>query len=188
MAKSKNNVVTYGLSGKIGDLLIFRQVKGKTIVAKIAEQPKEWSEKQVAQRRRFKSAVIYAKAATTAPETQDIYAAIAEKKKKTPFNVAVADFLSAPEIENVDLSNYTGTPGDIIKVTASDDCIVKSVHISIINSDGSIVEEGDAVADDSAYVWTYAAVQNNDNLDGDKIVVSVSDLPGNVVEESITTR
>jgi hypothetical protein len=86
----------------------------------------------------------------------------------------------------VDLSKYTGTKGDIIKVTAFDDVMVKSVHISITNADSSLVEEGDAVADVSGCVWTYTAVQDNDNLDGDKIVISVSDLPGNVVEESIT--
>jgi hypothetical protein len=33
MAKSRNNVVTHGLSGLIGDLLVFRQRANKTIVA-----------------------------------------------------------------------------------------------------------------------------------------------------------
>jgi hypothetical protein len=187
MAKSRNNVVTFGLSGKVGDLLVFSQRDGQTIVSKTPVRSKGWSEQQITHRRRFKSGIIYAKGAVTAPETQEIYLSVAAKKKKAPFNVAVADFLSVPEIENVDLSNYTGTPGDVIKVTASDDVMVKAVHISIINNDGSLVEEGDAIADVSGYVWTYTAVQDNDNLNGDKIVVSVSDLPGNVVEESITT-
>ena len=33
MAKSRNNVVTHGLSGLIGDLLVFRQRANETIVA-----------------------------------------------------------------------------------------------------------------------------------------------------------
>jgi len=33
MAKSRNNVITHGLSGLIGDLLVFRQKGGKTIVS-----------------------------------------------------------------------------------------------------------------------------------------------------------
>jgi hypothetical protein len=187
MAESKNNVVTFGLSGKVGDILIFRQKKGRTIVAKIPEQPKKMSGKQIAQQRRFKNGVIYATGATVAPETKAIYDSIAEKKERTPFNIAVADFLNVPEIETIDLSNYTGAPGDTIKVTAFDDVMVKTVHISIINADGTLVEEGEAVADASGTVWTYTALQCNDNLDGDKIVVSVADLPGNVVEESVTT-
>jgi hypothetical protein len=56
MATSTNNVLTYGLSGKIGDLLIFRQKDGKTIVAKVPEQSKTASEKQKEQRKRFQQA------------------------------------------------------------------------------------------------------------------------------------
>ncbi|MDR2026182.1 MAG: hypothetical protein LBQ01_01320 [Prevotellaceae bacterium] len=188
MAKSKNNVVTYGLSGKVGDMLIFRQVDGKTVVSKIPERTKELSEKQIEHQHRFKRAVIYGKTAAETPGTKEIYEAVAAKRKKTPFIVAVADFFNAPEIENIDLSNYTGTPGDTIKVTVTDDVTVKSVSVSIINADGSTVEEGSAVADASGYVWTYTAVQNNDNLEGDKIVVAVSDLPGNLTEESKTVN
>ena len=33
MAKQKNNVVTHGLSGNVGDLLIFRQTSTGTVVA-----------------------------------------------------------------------------------------------------------------------------------------------------------
>jgi hypothetical protein len=186
MAKQKGNVVTHGLSGKVGDLLIFRQKDGQTIVSKIPEPPKDWSEKQIAHRKRFKKGVIYAQAAMEDPEKQPVYTAMAKKKKRVPFNVAVADFLNVPEIENVDLSNYTGATGDIITVTALDDVMVKTVHISIFNNDGSTIEEGEAIADDSGYVWTYTAIQDNDNLDGCKIVVAVSDLPGNVVEEMVT--
>ena len=34
MAKQSNNVVTHGLSGKVGDLLVFSQRAGKTVVGK----------------------------------------------------------------------------------------------------------------------------------------------------------
>ena len=38
MAKSENNIITHGLSGKIGDLLVFKQVNGKTIVSKVPKK------------------------------------------------------------------------------------------------------------------------------------------------------
>jgi hypothetical protein len=188
MAKQTGNVVTFGLSGKVGDLLVFRQVDGKTVVSKIPQQPKKLSEKQIEHQQLFRKAVIYGKAATTDADTKELYEALAAKKKKTPFIVAVADCLNAPEIKNIDLSDYCGNQGDVIKVTASDDVLVKAVHISIINPDGSTVEEGDAVADASGYVWTYTAVADNESLDGDKIVVAVSDLPGNIVEQEKTVK
>jgi hypothetical protein len=181
MAKQERNVVTYGLSGKIGDLLIFRQRDGKTIVSKIPAHSGVVSEKQAAQRRRFQQAVIYAKAAVASPETEELYKTAA-KKGKYPFNVAVGDFLNAPDIHNIDLSEYTGSVGDRIRIVTDDDLAVKSVKVEILNADGTPVEEGNAVQITDG-LWIYTAVQDNDNLDGDKITVTVSDLPGNITRE-----
>lgn len=181
MAKSTNNVLTYGLSGKVGDLLVFRQVDGKTIVSKVPEQPKTASEKQLAHRKRFQKAVIYAKAAVAAEETGELYKAAA-KKGKLPFNVAVADFLNAPDVQLIDLSGYAGNAGDKITMTITDDFAVQTVHVRISNADGSLVEEGAAVKS-AGDVWIYTATQNNENLEGDKIVVTASDIPGNITQE-----
>jgi hypothetical protein len=185
MAESKNNVLTHGLSGKVGGIMVFRQIRGKTFVSTVPEKSDEVSEKQKVQRRRFRNATIYGKSALEIPECKEIYEAAAAKKGRTPFIAAVADFLNAPEIELIDLSDYAGQQGDIIKIEAYDDTLVKEVHVSIINADGSTVEEGQAVPDASGNVWTYTAQQNNDDLGGNKIVVSVSDLPGNVTTEEV---
>jgi hypothetical protein len=183
MAKSKNNVVTYGLSGKVGDLLIFRQKDGKTIVAKVAEPSKTASDKQKETRKRFQQATIYAKAATVMPETKDLYVEAAKKKKgQTAYNVAVADFFNAPDINTVDVSDYAGEEGDTIRVIASDDFAVKSVQVQISNADGSLVEEGEATHS-VGNLWIYTATQRNESLDGDRIVITASDLPGNSTTE-----
>jgi hypothetical protein len=183
MAKSTNNVLTYGLSGKIGDLLVFRQKDGKTIVAKVPEQTKTASDKQKEQRKRFQQATIYAKNAVEAADTKGLYDEGAKKKKGiTAYNVAVADFFSAPDIHTVDLSAYTGKVGDEIRVTVSDDFAVQSVHVQINNADGSLVEDGYATHG-AGDLWVYAATQPNESLDGDRIVISASDLPGNITTE-----
>jgi hypothetical protein len=183
MAQSKNNVVTFGLSGKVGNILVFRQRDGKTIVAKLPKQPQPASEKQVAMRKRFQQATIYAKNAIEATDTAARYAAEAKKKKGlTAYNVAVADFFHAPDIHTIDLSKYNGNAGDEIRITASDDFAVKSVHVQINNADGSLVEEGNA-SHEAGNVWVYVAASLNENLDGDRIVVTASDLPGNIAAE-----
>jgi hypothetical protein len=186
MAKSKNNVLTFGLSGKVGGMLIFRQKNGETIVAKIPDRTKPASEKQLARQRRFKQAVIYGQSALLITESKSIYEEIAKKTGKTPFIAAVGDFLNVPEINSLDLSDYSGQPGNTITIEVDDDVLVKEVRVSIIDADGSVIEEGPAVPDALGYVWTYTAVQNNDDVNGDKIVISVSDLPGNVVEKTET--
>lgn len=183
MAKSKNNVITHGLSGKIGDLLIFRQVHGQTVVSKVAEPPTTTSEKQAAHRKRFQQAVLYAKAAVESPETGKLYKAAAKKGKRV-FNLAVADFFNAPDIDSIDVSEYSGNAGDRILVTATDDFAVKSVSVRIVNADGSLVEDGEAVQSTGA-LWIYTAAQNNENLEGDKIVITVADLPGNLSSEEL---
>jgi hypothetical protein len=63
---------------------------------------------------------------------------------------------------------------------------VKEVRLSIVNDDGTLVEEGNAVSDPSGHVWIYTATKANENLSGDKITVTVSDLPGNQTQEEQT--
>jgi hypothetical protein len=183
MAVSKNNVVTHGLSGKIGDMLVFRQLDGKTIVSQVPEKPKRVSEEQLEHQKRFQQATIYAKSAVDSPDTKELYETAAKKKKGvSAYNVAVADFFGAPDIETIDLTEYTGKVGDQIRFVVSDGFAVKAVKVRIINADGSLVEDGSAVQG-TGNLWVYAAAQNNESLEGDKIVVSASDLPGNVTQE-----
>jgi hypothetical protein len=171
------------LSGKIGDLLVFRQRDGKTIVSKIPQPPTSASEKQKKQRKRFQQATIYAKSALGDPPIKERYDAAAKKKKGgAAYRIAVVDFFYAPDIHTVDLSDYTGAVGDPIRMIVSDDFAVKSVHVRILNADGSPVEEGFAV-NSEGNTWIYTAAQNNESLDGDKIIISASDLPGNITTE-----
>lgn len=78
MAKSKNNVVTHGLSGLIGDLLVFRQRANKTIVA---DRPRPFSKPptalQLGIQGRFKKAAQYAKTALLDPLIKAAYQAAA---------------------------------------------------------------------------------------------------------------
>ncbi|MDR1526080.1 MAG: hypothetical protein LBS46_00220, partial [Dysgonamonadaceae bacterium] len=173
MAKQARNVVTYGLSGKIGDLLIFRQVKGKTVISRVPERSRKASEKQTAHRQRFQQAVIYAKAAIASPPTGELYQT-AVSKGKQPFNAAVADFFNAPDVNHIDLREYSGNAGDRIYISVSDDFAVQWVQVEIHDADGTLLESGAAV-NTSGTIWQYTASQNNENLRGDKIVITASD-------------
>ena len=184
MAKQTNNVVTHGLSGKVGDLLVFRQRAGKTVVSKAPLKRKVTTEGQKEQQRKFQRAVLYAKSVLADPGMGAAYNQAA-KKGQTGYNVAVADFFHAPDIQNIDISSYTGQPGDLIRIEVSDDFSVKEVKLTITNADGTLVEEGFAAPDAIGYLWKYTATATNDSLDGDKIEITVSDLPGNVAQKAI---
>lgn len=184
MAESKNNIVTHGLSGKVGDLLVFSQRNGKTIVSKAPkERTSELSDKQKAHKLRFQKAVLYAKGVLNDPLKKELYEAKADNSiGMSTYNVAVADLLNAPDIEEINLSGYAGNPGDIIKITVTDDFGVVAVNLKIENSDGTIVEQGAAI--NNGAEWIYTATTLNPDLTGDKITVTASDAPANLTEES----
>jgi hypothetical protein len=183
MAKSKNNVITHGLSGKIGDMLVFSQRAGKTIVGKLPDRSHtQSSSKQQSITKKFQEAVIYAKAAIKDPATKAAYDAVTTEGQSA-YNVAIADLFNAPDIESIDLSGYTGKPGETIQIVATDDFMVKEVSVAIYNPDGSLVENGLAVADATHNHFIYTTTAINADLNGDKIVIKASDLPGNLTEK-----
>lgn len=184
MAQSKNNIVTHGLSGKVGDLLVFSQRNGKTIVGKVPKQStRELSEGQKEHRRKFQKAVLYAKSVLNDPAKKEIYEQVVDRSKgQTTYNVAVADLLNSPDIESIDLSAYMGNVGDVIKIMVTDDFGVEEVKVMIENPDGSLVEEGNAI--DSGVEWVYTATVQNADLTGDKITITASDAPANISEKS----
>lgn len=179
MAQSKNNIVTHGLSGKIGDIIVFSQRDGKTIVSKAPrKRTGESSDKQKEQQARFQQAVLYGKSVLADPAQKALY----ESTGRRAYNVAVADMLKAPKIDRIDLSNYGGQVGDIIRIRVYDDFKVKQVSVQIYNSNGTLLEEGEAILE--GIDWVYTATAINTELAGDKIVVRATDLPDNLAEFS----
>ena len=81
------------LSGKMGDVVFRHNRKtGTTTMSKVPDMTKvKWSKAQKAQRRRFKQAVAYAKTAKTQPEVWAAYQALATKKRKRAWDLAVSD-------------------------------------------------------------------------------------------------
>jgi hypothetical protein len=109
------------------------------------------SDAQKEHQEHFRQAILYAKSAKDTPEYKDV----ADARGQSTFNVAVADFLHPPEIQQIDLSAYKGAPGEIITITAVDDIKVKTVGILIVNDDGTLVEKGTAIPTTDANSWLY---------------------------------
>lgn len=178
MAVVKDNIITDGLSGMLGGKIVFRKMGDKTVVSTRPVNTAAPTDGQLAVRERFQEAVIYAKAAADDPATNAIYDPTAKKRKRTVYQVAVADFFKAPKINEVNLSDYKGQLGDVIMIRATDDFEVVKVEVEIVNPDGSVVETGLAV-NQGNNVWKYTATQENDDLNGDRISIRAYDRPGN---------
>lgn len=184
MARTINNTITHGVSGKFGDQIVFRQVNGKTLMCKSPIGRGKTSAKQEQQQEKFKKASQYAKQALEDPVLSAEYALEAKRRKGlSAYNVAVADYLTSPTIEQVDISAYTGNVGEKIKVQAYDDYKVKSVKVYIHTSSSSLVEEGSAT--EQGIEWIYTTQTTNTNLSGSKITVKVTDTAGNESEQEV---
>jgi len=57
------------------------------------------------------------------------------------------------------------------------------VTVTILNADGSEVEKGNAVREPGSGWWQYIATATNESLDGDKIIIRASDIPGNLTQK-----
>lgn len=183
MVKIKNNIVTTGFSGKLGDLIVFRCVGNKTIVATAPHKSAHGlTDPQILQQRKFQDAIFYGKSILSDPELKSQYGAKA-KEGESAYNVAVADFLNAPDIKEVDFSKYTGAVGSQISVRAIDDFKVTEVQVEILDGDGTLVERGAAVQTDNQAEWIFVATVANSSIYGDKIVVKATDMPGNLTEK-----
>ncbi len=188
MARVVKNIVTQGLSGMLGDQIVFSQRrKGQTFVSVAPQSPSgPASAAQVAHRKRFQQTTFYARNAAQDPATKALYAEKAKEDEVSVFNVVVADFMKAPDIQSVDLTDYTGRIGDPIRIVVEDDFAVERVQVRIENGDGTLVEEGDAAPQANSSEWVYVARANNASLVGDKLTVTVNDHPGNTTQETQT--
>jgi hypothetical protein len=182
--RQKRNSIMKGASGALGDELVFRQRAGKTVISLPAVLgPDDPTDEQLGIRERFRNAIRYAKMVLADPALKEMYQA-----RVTPgvsaYNLAFADHFKSPVITGIDLSNYSGSPGNTIRIGATDDFKVEAVQVSIFNAAGTVVEEGAAVVSpETGDVWIYTATAANATLAGGKVTVKASDRPGNVTTQ-----
>jgi len=136
------------------------------------------------QRKRFVSASNYAKVALQDPVLKLFYKSKATKVL-SPYNVALADFLKKPWIDQIDATAYAGQTGDKITVIAADNAKVNSLTLAIRDAAGVELESGPCVMDPLTTNWVYTATTTQVPVTGHKIVAIVRDLPGHVTEKEL---
>ena len=163
--KVKLNPMFEQVSGQLGEL-VFREMRGKTVASRKPTVTAEPSADQTAHRERFKQAAAYGKSALADAETRAIYEEYADTKNMPVFALTVADFFSAPVIDNVDLSTYDGQVGEPITILARDEFGVMNVRVALSDQSGNPIESGDAVevvASSGRWVYTATVSVNHDN-------------------------
>ncbi|MGA3015304.1 MAG: hypothetical protein ABSD71_14860 [Bacteroidales bacterium] len=185
MAVSYNNAITSTYSGKVGDIIL-RNYNGKSVMAKRPDCSKVVkSARQLEFINKFAKAVKYGLFVKDDPALCEYY-----KKKRpdlSPYHAAISDFMTRPVIERVDVSEYQGHPGNVVTVSAWDKWNIDGVGVVIFNVLGEVIEFGEAVPKEFSgnMEWEYKATKDNLDFYGGKVIVSVRDKPGNVVQSTV---
>ena len=181
----KNNDLVKGSSGRFGDQLVYRQRGGRTIIARRpGKKTKPDSDRQLEVRELFAEAVLYAKSVIADDAKKALYQAKTDAFRSA-YNLALADFCKAPEIRKYNVSDYAGQIGDQISIRALDDFKVESVKLIIKDSADSTIEEGAAVLSANGVDWIYTATAVHPGLAGTKLIISASDIPGNITTQEV---
>jgi hypothetical protein len=186
MAISYDNELTARYHGRFGNAVL-RWRGGKSILSKMPDCSRVVKTKaQKANMKRFAAATIYGKKVLGDPRLREKY----KKKKKmyqSIWNAAISDFMSKPKVQSIDVKDYKGVPGNEIRISARDRFKFEAVIVTILNILGHVIESGRAVANplSDGMEWVYKTTVMNPSLKGSKVVFRVSDLPGNVGQESV---
>jgi len=178
MAKVRNNIFVRGLSGSLGEQFVVKQDKsGRTIVgiSPTFDPNRNYTEAQMNWQEKFRDASVYAKGA----KDNIVYVEKAKDTPLTSYNVAMADWFHAPEIQELDVSAWHREAGQVIRIKAVDDVQVTQVSVVITNPGGVVLEQGAAVQAEGAW-WTYTTTATAP--EGPRIVATARDLPGNIAQ------
>lgn len=182
MGLVSENLLTKGFSGRIGDEIVFRQVKTRKgeMLTRFAKRPRKRltvTEGEAEQRSLFKDAATYARTKLLYPEIKADYVLRAKQAGlKSAYVAAITDFLKEPSISEIDASYYQGVVGDVIWIFSLDDFKIQKMTITLQLADGSVIESGDAMLE--AGRWKYIITQANAALAGTKVQALVTDRPG----------
>ena len=184
MSKVEMHAPFTTFSGTIGKL-VYRNVRGKTIVAMRPTRKGPPSEAALAYQQHFTRGSRWAKAALLDEEKGPFYQALGKKMEISAYAAAMSDFLKRPSLEALDLSEYAGQAGDHIYFMASDNGGVVKAMVTIEYENGNVFENGWAVeVGPGTGYWAYTVQSALPAPAGAtlRVKASASDRPGNTVE------
>ena len=179
MTKTRLHPALLEFHGAMGDML-FRQRNGKVFASiKPNKNGKEATPAQAAQQARFRKAVRYGRTVLADNTTRALYEEVSKRTGTPAFALAIADFMKPPSIDEWDASGYKGQIGNSIKIITSDNFGVITLHVNIVDEQGTSLENGYAVDTSGSGDWEYTAKTTIPS--GKPIIVNVvaTDRPGN---------
>jgi signal peptidase I len=103
MPKINNNPIMKGVSGMLGDVVVYRQFRGTTVMSNRPKKPKVLTPHQQAIKSRFLLAVAYAKEQIADPILKAKYQPGPGSEFTSAYIAAIADYLRKRKLEDMEL-------------------------------------------------------------------------------------
>jgi hypothetical protein len=143
------------IEGAVGDLVFAHTKDGRIRVQHRPVRKAPFRAGELKRQASVAAANRYVTRVRQSPEEYAVYQNAARITGKRACDLARCDCLCAPTIKDIDVSQYTGTPGQIVLVEATDDFEVLSVGIVISDAAGLVLEQGPAALDQTLGRWVY---------------------------------
>jgi hypothetical protein len=173
-----NQLLVLSAKGQLGSVVFYPHPfkAGLFVMRGKGKRTKAATDAELENQERFRRAQAYAKAAQNDPR----YQAAQKTTHRQAVNIAIANYLNAPVVRDIDLGEYTGAAGQVIRVQADDDFEVTGILIRILDLAGVLLESGSATrAPEGNTTWNYTA--QADIPRGQTVVIEATaiDDPGN---------
>jgi hypothetical protein len=165
---------------------VYRTRSGRTL---LASKPKPGAQLGMpgpknTLREKVCQAVTYAEFASQ----QAIYQCRAAGTQSSAYHLAVGDYLSPPQILDVDIRGWVAGSGQEIRIRARDNFLVLSICLMIRDKD-FVREAGEALQSETdSLLWTYITRTPVTREPGVRLSAFAFDLPGNVGEYHLELR
>jgi hypothetical protein len=177
MAKLKLNPAMAEITGKIGNM-VHRRLWGQQVVSHLPDFSKYVrTDKQVAENTRFGNGSVQWRGLAAAVKEQ--YTARAKELNMPPCALFQKTKACPPLIDELDLSQYTGQPGQTIRIRAHDLVDLASVALIIREPGGQQLETGEAARPGNGEpYWVYQSTKAAANPSGVTAEVVVTNWAG----------
>jgi hypothetical protein len=185
MAKVTNNPTTGDLEGTLGGLVFYMR-KGTHCARRRPVRRKKFTSAEKKNQSRFGQASAFAKTVLNDAAQKARYEQAAKATKGSAQNLAVSDFMHAPNLAEIDLSDYTGQSGESIRVRAEEGVLgAVAVKVIIADSGKSPVEQGAATLEDNGPWWSYTTQKQVSEDQPLWITITATDQPGNKTTKTL---
>lgn len=187
MSIIRGNILTKGLSGMLGGVVVYRQLRGKTVMSNRPRKPTRQSDLQRQNRQRFRAAALFAREAMQDPEKKERYR-IKARKLNLPnaYTAALTDYLRKPSVNTI---KCKGRAGNLMTIQASKKGFaLASVEVALTDAQGTLLATHTAsLKDRGRNEWVVqlppALLPLKDTPDHEhrcNVVVMAKDYAGNV--------